>query len=155
MWLYKNKVVSSIQDMPESCYGFVYKILHIPTGKKYIGKKVLYFNRNVKLTKKELELLKEQRKEQGLGGRTPLKKKVVKESDWKTYYGSHKDILNLVKESKESEFAREILKFTFNKKELTYYEVKFLFIEEVLEKSNEYINDNILGKFFTKDFKHD
>lgn len=155
MWLYNNKVIDRIDDMPKDCYGFIYKVTHIPTGKKYIGKKVLYFNRNVKLTKKELELLREERKHQGLGGRTPLKKKVVKESDWKNYYGSQKEILNLVKQSKESDFKREILKFTFNKKELTYYEVKFLFIEEVLENSSEYINDNILGKFFSRDFKND
>lgn len=155
MWLFQNKVIDSIQSMPNECYGFVYKVTHLPTGKKYIGKKVLYFNRNVKMTKKEIESLKEERKLKGLGGRVPLKKKVVKESDWKSYYGSHKDILKLVKESRECDFKREILKFTFNKKELTYYEVKFLFIEEVLEKSNEYMNDNILGKFFTKDLKHD
>ena len=33
------------------------------------------------------------------------------------------------------------------------YETKYLFNSEVLENSyNTYINDNILGKFFTRDF---
>ena len=43
--------------------------------------------------------------------------------------------------------------FVDNKKHLTYYEAKFLFIKEVLEKNDEYINDNILAKFYSRDFK--
>ena len=42
--------------------------------------------------------------------------------------------------------------FVNNKKLLTYYECKFLFKYGVLEHPLEYFNDNILGKFFTKDF---
>ena len=49
-------------------------------------------------------------------------------------------------------FVRKILTFVKSKKELTYYECKELFINEVLERDNQYINDNILGKFFRKDF---
>ena len=30
--------------------------------------------------------------------------------------------------------------------------MKYQFIHEVLEKPDEYFNDNILGKFFTRDF---
>ena len=33
--------------------------------------------------------------------------------------------------------------------------VKYLFINEVLEAHNNYINDNILGKFYKKDFAND
>ena len=85
----------------------------------------------------------------------PAKKKVIKESDWKDYYGSHKDIVQLVKEGKQFEFERKILTFVPNKKLLTYYECKYLFIKEVLEERNNYINDNILGKFYKKDFIND
>ena len=43
-----------------------------------------------------------------------------------------------------------------SKKELTYFECKYLFINEVLEgRSHQYINDNILGKFYRKDFIHE
>ncbi len=35
---------------------------------------------------------------------------------------------------------------------LTYLECKYLFQYEVLEKPDEWINDNILGKFYSKDF---
>ena len=153
MWFYKNEVIDSIDKMPENTYGFIYQVTHLPTGRKYIGKKVLYFERNVKLGKKELQALKEERKAKGIGGRPPAKKKVIKESDWKTYYGSQAEIKELVSKGKESDFSREILKFVDNKKHLTYYECKYLFIYEVLENNEEYINDNILAKFYSKDFK--
>ena len=153
MWLYKNEVIDSIDKMPENTYGFIYQVTHLPTSRKYIGKKVLYFERNVKLGKRELQALKEERKDKGIGGRPPAKKKVIKESDWKTYYGSQVEIKELVNKGKESDFSREILKFVDNKKHLTYYECKYLFIYEVLENNEEYINDNILAKFFSKDFK--
>lgn len=152
MWLYQNEVIESIEQMPESTYGFIYQVTHLPTNRKYIGKKVLYFERNVKLGKRELEAIKEERKAKGMGGRAPSKKKVVKESDWKTYYGSQTEIKELVKNGKESDFKREILKFVDNKKHLTYYECKYLFIYEVLENNQEYINDNILAKFYSRDF---
>jgi len=152
MWLYKNEVINSIGEMPDGTYGFIYQVTHLPSNRKYIGKKVLYFERNVKLGKKELEILKEDRKAKGIGGRAPAKKKIIKESDWKTYYGSQNEIKELVKDGKESDFKREILKFVDNKKHLTYFECKYLFIYEVLENNNEYINDNILAKFYSRDF---
>ena len=151
-WTYKSLPVTSIDEMPSNTYGFIYQVTHIPTGKKYLGKKVLYFQRNKKLGKKELLALKEERKAKGIGGRVPLKKKVIKESDWKTYYGSQKEILHLVKEGDSFDFKREILKYVTDKKQLTYFECKYLFINEVLETRNSYINDNILGKFYRKDF---
>ncbi len=99
--------------------------------------------------------MKEDRKAKGLKGRTPLKQKIVTESDWMTYYGSHKEILELVKEGKHGDFKREILQYVPTKKLLTYYECKYLFIREVLENRDGYINDNILGKFYRKDFFND
>ena len=45
-WTYQNRIVTSIDDMPEGTYGFIYETYHKPTGKRYIGKKVLYFERN-------------------------------------------------------------------------------------------------------------
>ncbi len=151
-WSYRGTKVVSVLDMPEGTYGFIYEVTHIPTGKKYLGKKVLYFERNKKLGKRELQALKEERKAQGIGGRVPLKKKVITQSDWKTYYGSQKEILELVKEGNQQDFKREILQYVPDKKQLTYYECKYLFINEVLETRNNYINDNILGKFYRKDF---
>jgi hypothetical protein len=67
------------------------------------------------------------------------------------YYGSHVEIKQLIKEGKQDEFDREILQYVPSKKLLTYYECKHLFINEVLENEN-YINDNVLAKFYRKDF---
>ena len=33
--------MESISDFPDTTYGFVYMITHMPTGKSYIGKKIL------------------------------------------------------------------------------------------------------------------
>lgn len=151
-WRYKDQLITEISDMPEGTYGFIYRVVHVPTKKKYIGKKVLFFERNVKLGKKETEALREERKAAGIGGRVPAKKKVVKESDWKTYYGSQTEIKALVKESNPADWTREILEFVPTKKLLTYYEIKHIFINNALEDT-DFLNDNILGKFYKKDFK--
>ena len=144
-WLYKQKVINSIEDMPADTFGFIYVVTHVPTGKSYIGKKSLYHNIKKALTKKELA-------EQTGPGRKPTKKVVQKESDWKTYYGSAKPILEFIKDGKQEDFTREILELVPNKKLLTYYECKYLFQYGVLEHPEKYFNDNILGKFFSKDF---
>jgi serine/threonine protein kinase len=124
MWKYKDSIIESIEEMPKSSFGFIYEVTHTPTGRKYIGKKVLYFERNKKLGKRALEELRLERKTKGIGGRTPMKQKIVKESDWKTYYGSHKEIITLIKDKKQEEFTREILQFVPTKKQLTYFECK-------------------------------
>ena len=147
MWLHQNTVIENVEDFPENTFGFIYITTHTPTGISYIGKKSLIHNVKKKLTKKELA-------EQTGPGRKSTSKVVQKESDWKTYYGSAKPILELLKAGKHSEFTREILQFVPNKKLLTYYECKYLFKYGVLEYPNEYFNDNILGKFFTKDFSN-
>jgi hypothetical protein len=145
MWLYKNKEILSLEDLPQNTYGFIYISIHQPTGKSYIGKKSLFHNVRKKLTKKQLV-------EQTGRGRKLTTEIVQKESDWKTYYGSAKPILDLIKEGKQEEFTREILQLVTNKKLLTYYECKYLFMLGVIEKQDGYFNDNILGKFFRKDF---
>lgn len=151
-WRFKDQLITEISDMPEGTYGFIYRVTHLPTKKKYIGKKVLFFERNVKLGKRELQALKEERKAAGIGGRLPAKKKVVKESDWKEYYGSQEEIKKLVRYSKPEDWTREILDFVPTKKLLTYYEIKHIFINNALE-DNDFLNDNILGKFYKKDFE--
>ena len=144
MWLYQNKQINELTDMPEHSFGFIYEVTHIPTGRKYLGKKQLISVRKKALGKKELALLTDKRAK---------KYKIVKtEGDWKSYYGSSPEIKTLIKEGKEFEFSREILMFVPSKKLLTYYENKFLFINEVIEPHTNYINDNIEGRYFKKDF---
>ena len=153
-WSYQGRVITSIEDMPKGTYGFIYEVIYKPTDTRYIGKKVLYFERNKRLGKKALNALMEERAEKGVRGRVPLKQKVVSESDWLSYFGSQKEILTLSKEDNAGEnWEKRILQFVPNKKLLTYYETKYLFKNGILEdKDSSHINDNILGKFFRKDF---
>jgi hypothetical protein len=144
-WLYHKKEIHSLDDFLTGTFGFIYITTHIQTGKSYLGKKSLYHTTNQKLGKKELA-------EQPITrGRKPTTKQVIKESDWKTYYGSEEFIKQKIKEGKQEEFTREIIHLVNNKKLLTYFECKYQFQLGVLE-SNKYLNTNILGKFFAKDF---
>ena len=91
---------------------------------------------------------------EGALGRKPSYKRIIKESDWKTYWGSNKPLLELVKNEPNENFERQILKTAPNKKLLTYYETQYLFVYQVLLYPDKFFNTNILGKFFTKDFDH-
>ena len=144
-WEHKGRLITEISDMPEGTFGFIYKITHLPTNRKYVGKKVLYNNRKKKLTKAEIA-------EQTGPGRKPTHKVVTAESDWKKYWGSNAEFKKLLQIYPSSQFSKEIIEFASNKKLLTYYECKYLFSMGVLEDPQMYANDNILGKFYTKDF---
>ena len=126
--------------------GYIYMTSFLDANKIYIGKKNFFHNTNVKLGKKELANLPTAR------GKKPTKKKVTKESDWKTYYGSAQEVKDLLKVTPKDRVIRSVLHICKTKKELTYYECKYLFQYGVLEPESKYINDNILGKFFRKDF---
>ncbi len=145
-WIYIKKEMESISDFPDNTHGFVYRIVHKPTGKMYIGRKILQNTTKVKLGKKELKELS------GVVGRRPSYKMAVKESNWKTYWGSNKFLKELYETEPKENFEREILICAPTKKLLTYYELKYQILYEVLEKPEEFFNDNILGKFFTRDF---
>lgn len=144
MWTYENREVKELSDMPEGTFGFVYEITHIPSGQKYLGRKQLISVQKKALGKKELALL--------LDKRSSKKKTVIKETDWKTYYGSHLEIKQMIKDGKELEFLREILIFVPTKKQLTYFEDKYLYMKGVIEPGSIYYNDNVSGRFFKKDF---
>ena len=130
MWIYKNNMITSIEDMPEDSIGFIYIVYHKPTNKKYIGKKILEVS-------KKLPPLKGKKRV----------RRVKKESDWLSYFGSNDTIREMIKEGKQDEFKREILFFAKTKRQLSYLETRELFKRDVLE-SDEYFNSNILGKFY-------
>ena len=52
-WLYKGEEMTSLESFPPSTFGFIYRVIHIPSGKAYIGKKFVKFTRKAKLTKKD------------------------------------------------------------------------------------------------------
>lgn len=136
-----SEVVNSIEDMPDGVYGFVYRIFY-EDGTIYIGKKNVYSIITMDPLKngKVREGTIKQTYKVGSGKRIP-KDIVKKESNWKTYCGSHKDVKDKVPST------REILAYAFNKIQLTYLEAKYQFSTGCLE-DERYINDNILGSFY-------
>lgn len=148
-WLYNNIEISE-DVIPEDAVGFVYKIIHIPTGKYYIGKKSLNSVRTVKLGKRELERIKGERKLNKMPGPAPKKKTIRKASDWGTYYSSNEWICEQVSDGKSDDFTREIIQFCNSKKSLSYYEIYWMFKYDVLSDDNS-LNGNISGNYFKKD----
>ena len=119
-WYYKGEEFTS--EMIGDYIGFVYCITDLSTSKKYIGKK------NFKSTRK-LKPLK---------GKT-RKRTVIKESDWKSYFGSSDVVKTLLEEHGEGNFHREILHLCTFKGELSYMELKEQMDREVL-LSDDYLN---------------
>ena len=74
------------------------------------------------------------------------------ESDWKTYFSSSSQIQKLVEESGEEKFKREILKLCKTKGEMSYYEAKLQFENNVLFRDdyyNEFIGCRVHSKHLT------
>ena len=147
-WTYKTHKIGDITQFPENTFGFVYIVTHKPTGKSYIGKKVLFHNKKKKIGKRELEKL------QGVVGRRPAYRLEIKESDWKNYYGSNKKIQFLVEEKGFKAFHREILRLCRSKGECSYWETKLQFDNNVLFRDdyyNEIIHCRINAKHLSKE----
>lgn len=128
MWIYKGKSITKRDQLPEEAVGFVYKIYNKKEDKTYIGKKILANKR----TRKPLKGYKRKRVD-------------YVESNWMKYMGSSIE----TKKWNLEDCVREIVYICFNKTMMTYYETSLQFKENVLE-NDEYINDNILGKFYKK-----
>lgn len=140
-WTYRGKTISSVNDLPhDDAFGFVYLITNLDNGKQYVGKKQLFFTRKKKRTLKA-RALKDKRKRF---------ERVTTESDWLTYNGSCKKLLEDIE--KGATIKKEILIFVNKKKLLSYYELKYQFLYDVLE-SDSY-NDNIQGRFFRNIFRN-
>lgn len=118
-------------DQPESeHYGFVYIITNIATNKKYIGKKLFWFKKFRQVKGK--------------------KKRYLAESDWRTYYGSSKQLQADVELHGADNFKREILHLCKNKGECSYLEAKEQFDRSVLYNPDLYYNDWIICRIHRK-----
>lgn len=123
MWLYNGNQID--ESILEDYVGFVYMITNHEDDRQYVGKKLLKFRKTKKIKGK--------------------KKKVLVDSDWKTYWGSNKHLIEDVKELGESKFTRKILRLCKTRGEMNYYEAKWQFEYNVLE-SEKFYNEWIMVK---------
>ena len=132
---------NKLNEAPIGFIGFIYRI-KFDDGTSYIGKKNFFSHRKRKFGKKELALITDKR----------LKKYeiVTKESDWRTYASSNPTVKEKIRN--DEGYEKEIICFARTKKHLTYLEEYELYKRWVLA-DDSYLNDNIAGRFFTKDVK--
>lgn len=126
-WYYQGL---PFNEPTEGQYGFVYQITNLVNNKHYIGKKLFWF--------KKTRIVKGKRK------------RYLTESDWRSYYGSSKTLLEDVKAQGYSNFRRDILYLCKNKGECSYYEAKTQFDRQVLLSPEDFYNDWIICRIHRK-----
>ncbi len=126
MWFYKDREVSNHNDLPPTCTDFVYMIEYT-NGKKYIGKKTI----------------KSLRTKPPLAGKK-RKRRVWTELPFADYKGSYAEDFGYETRRKE------ILYLCSTKKAATYLEAALIFHHDALFDP-DFLNRNIVGKFFPKD----
>jgi len=132
MWYYNNE---PFEDTPEEYQGFVYLITELDTDKKYIGKKNFWRPKTLPKNSKRNRRV-----------RTRV------ESDWRDYYGSSKEVQQLVEDKGTENYSREILHLCKSKGTMSYYEAKIQFQYDVL-LSDEYYNEFIGCKIHSRHLK--
>ncbi len=142
-WYHQGIEILDVSQIPEGVIGFVYRIDNLNNGKIYIGRKAIQSKRKRKFGKREIAAMPNKR----------LKKweLVISEmKGWKSYTGSSEELNKDI--AKGDKIHKQILVYCTSKKELAYWESKYLFCEGTIESEN-YYNGNIMGKFFPKDLK--
>ena len=115
-WTYNGKDFT--EDLVGNNYGFVYQIINLTNGRKYIGKKFFYSAKTKQVKGK--------------------KKRYKASSNWQTYYGSSDNLTKDVLQLGHENFNREILHLCLTKGECGYLEAKEQFRNNVLETDNYY-----------------
>ena len=133
MWIYNEQIYD---ETPDDYQGFVYVITELDTDKKYIGKKNFW---------RPKVLPKNSKRTRRIRTKT--------ESNWRDYYGSNKDVQILVESKGKSNYKREILRLCKTKGEMSYYEAKLQFENDVL-LSDIYYNEFIGCKIHSKHIRN-
>lgn len=136
-WVYKGEVFND-SKIPEGALGFIYEMEAIIDGKavRYVGKKNFYSTTKKKFGVKALANMEDKR---------ARKYTIQVKTNYQNYYSSNKVLQDAHKAGVI--IKRFMVRICFSKTELTYHETKFQFVREVLEKE-EYLNQNILGRFY-------
>ena len=120
MWTFNKE---EYNNTPEDYQGFVYEITELDSNKKYIGKKNFWKPKTLPITKSRKRRVRT---------RT--------ESDWREYYGSSDEVRRLVESRGQDKFKREIIRLCKTKGEMSYYEAKMQFDNDVLFRKDYYNN---------------
>jgi hypothetical protein len=131
-WMYRDKELID-ENIPPKALGFIYMLKQKSTGKKYIGRKLLTSAASKVVNGK--------------------KKRVRKESDWRSYWSSSPSIKEYIKEHGTDDFTREILTFVSSKAELMYAEEYCLYLTDALLDST-WMNENIRAKVMRSWFQN-
>lgn len=154
-WQHEGRLVI---DPPKGAIGFIYKITHEDTKKFYVGRKALYSITNPEISRKKYDELrkagepvtKTKDRKRSTRGNTVWRykrKQVRKETNWKSYFGSCKDPEMVQAIERGDRFNREILKWCYDRKEMTYRELEAIVKHNCLDDCNCW-NGNLMGKFF-------
>jgi hypothetical protein len=126
MWLYNGKEIGD--DDIVGYAAFVYIITNLEDNKRYIGKKIFTSVRRQKVKGKK------------------RRKKVQKESNWKSYFGSNLALIADVDRLGKDKFSREIVKLCKTRGTASYWEAKLQMQHEVLENPDKFYNEWIMVK---------
>lgn len=121
-WTFEGNKVRYIPGIYD--VSFVYIITNNIDGRQYVGKKGFWKTQyyQVKCKKKRRKV----------------------ESDWHTYWGSNKELLEDIAKLGKENFSREILHFCKSKAWATYRESEEQFVRKVLEFPDKYYNSWIM-----------
>lgn len=139
-----------LYEPPEGLFGFVYLITvkksnNVPKelwGKIYVGKKQFNYNVKKKIAKKVIKQTKTRKRVE----------RVKKDSGWLSYWGSSRELLQDIATFGEDNFQRKILTYCNNKAELSYWEMYYQIIYDVLfsDSYNGWIKATIYKKTLNK-----
>lgn len=117
-WFFHNTPTEFTEEDIGDHFGFVYMITHIPSGRRYIGKKFF--------TKAKTRQVKGKKRRSRVS------------SDWVTYWGSNKELQEEVNQNGTEKYTREILHLCKTRSECAYWETFEIFNRHALLNDGYY-----------------
>lgn len=126
-WIFEGRDLQD-EDL-KGVYGFLYIITHLPSGRRYLGRKYLTAAATRQVNKKKI--------------------KYRKENDWREYYSSSPEIIEQIEREGTSGFKREVILLCATRAQCNYFETMLQHLLGVLHDPL-WINSNISSKYFKK-----